>query len=136
MGTQLNPYISFNGDAREALAFYESIFGGTLRTNTYGEYGQEGEAADQLMHGHLETEGGLVLMVADVPPGEGTRSGENIAISLSGEDEAELRGYWDGLSEGADVTVPLEPQMWGDIFGQLVDRFGIAWMVNINKPEG
>jgi len=83
------------------------------------------------MHARLNTPAGFTLMGADTPPGMEHTPGSNITVSLSGDDSAELRGYWDKLGEGATVTVPLEKQMWGDEFGMLVDRFGIGWMVNI-----
>lgn len=83
----------------------------------------------------LESPQGFVLMAADVPPGMEHRPGNNIAISLSGDDAAEMRGYWDKLSAGGDVTMPLEKQVWGDEFGMCTDRFGISWMVNINQPR-
>ena len=74
-------------------------------------------------------------MGADNPPGSALTAGNNIAVSLSGDDDAALRGYWDKLSDGATVTVPLEKQMWGDVFGMCTDRFGIQWMVNIGQPQ-
>lgn len=70
-------------------------------------------------------------MGADIPPGGEQPAGSSITISLSGGDEVELRGYWDQLVGGGTVAVPLEQQMWGDLFGQCADRFGTAWMVNI-----
>jgi PhnB protein len=130
MATRLNPYISFAGDARQAMEFYEQVFGGTLVLNTFGEFG----AADQpdgIMHGMLETKSGYTIMGADTPPGQPHEPGNNIAVSLSGDDSGELHGYWDQLSAGGTVTMPLEKQMWGDEFGLLTDRFGITWMVNI-----
>ncbi len=135
MATRLNPYLSFPGTAREALQFYEQVFGGTLALNTFGESGaQDGTEADKIMHGMLETTSGFTLMGADVPPGMERDPGHNIAISLSGDDAGELRGYWQALSGGGTVTLPLERQMWGDEFGMCVDRFGIQWMVNITQP--
>jgi PhnB protein len=133
--TRLNPYISFEGNAREALEFYEEVFGGTLRMNTFGEYGGgDSDQSDKIMHGMLEGPNGLTLMGADNPPGEAPlQPGNNIAMSLSGEDGETLRGYWEKLSAGGQVSVPLEKQMWGDEFGMCVDRFGIAWMVNITS---
>ena len=132
MASRLNPYLSFDGDARAALERYQEIFGGTLTLNTFGDFGQAGTPdADKIMHGMLETPSGFTLMGADTPPGMEHTPGTNITVSLSGEDSAELRGYWEKLGEGATVTVPLEKQMWGDEFGMLVDRFGIGWMVNI-----
>jgi len=132
VGSRLNPYISFSDNAREALEFYAQALGGELRMNTFGEYGQQDTpAADKIMHGMLETPSGFTLMAADTPPGVDHQPGANIAVSLSGEDADELRGYWEKLSEGGTVTVPLEKQMWGDEFGMLIDKFGIGWMVNI-----
>jgi PhnB protein len=87
------------------------------------------------MHAQLETPSGFTLMGSDTPPGMEFKPGSNFAVSLSGEDAGELRGYWDKLAEGANVTVPLEKQMWGDEFGQCVDKFGVAWMVNIGAPQ-
>jgi PhnB protein len=133
----LNPYISFRNNARQAMEFYKDVFGGTLTMSTFGEYGDpNAPGADGIMHGQLETDKGFTLMGADTPPGmEARNPGDNITISLSGDDEQELRGYWDKLSQGGTVTLPLEKQMWGDLFGQCTDQFGIAWMVNISQPQ-
>ena len=135
MASRLNPYVSFAGDARQAMEFYQEVFGGTVRLNTFGEYGApDSPDADKIMHGMLETDRGFTLMGADTPPGMQHNPGTNIAISLSGDDADELRGYWDKLSAGGTVSVPLEKQMWGDEFGMCVDRFGIGWMVNVSQP--
>ncbi len=75
-------------------------------------------------------------MGADTPPGMSHNPGDNIAVSLSGDDGDELRGYWDKLSAAGTVSAPLEKQMWGDEFGMCVDAYGIAWMVNIAQPQG
>ena len=136
MASLLNPYLSFDGDARQAMEFYESVFGGTLTLSTFGEFGAaDAPEADKIMHGQLETASGYTIMGADVPPGVEHQPGSNIAVSLSGDDADELRGYWTRLSEGGTVTVPLEKQMWGDEFGMCADRFGIGWMVNIGQPQ-
>ena len=138
MAAQLNPYLTFPGTAREAMTFYQQVLGGDLTMNTFAEYGQEGEGSDGIMHAHLETPLGFVLMASDTAPGqgEGFTPGSNMSVSLSGDDPS-LRRYWEGLAEGATVTMPLEKQMWGDEFGMLTDRFGIPWMVNIGatSPE-
>ncbi|HEY6932027.1 MAG TPA: VOC family protein [Marmoricola sp.] len=132
MSSRLNPYVSFRDDAREALEFYRSVFGGELNTSTFGDFGDpKSPEAKLIMHGMLETSSGFTLMAADTPPGMDFDPGSRISISLSGDDEAELRGYWDKLAEGATVTMPLEKQMWGDVFGMCTDRFGVTWMVNI-----
>lgn len=131
MATRLNPYISFKDNAREAMEFYSSVFGGELAVNTFGEYGDTGPSADKVMHSQLETPSGYTIMGADTPEGMPYEPGTNITVSLSGDDADELRGYWDKLSDGGTVTMPLEKQMWGDEFGMVTDRFGIGWLVNI-----
>jgi PhnB protein len=136
MTSRLNPYISFNGDARDAMEFYKSVLGGKLDLNTFGSLGgAEGDDADKIMHAQLETDLGFTLMGADTPSHMEFTPGNTMTVSLSGDDGDQLRGYWEGLSEGGNVTVPLEKQMWGDEFGMLVDRFGVAWMVNISQPS-
>jgi PhnB protein len=136
VASRLNPYINFADNAREAMEFYKTVFGGTLTINTYGEYGPpDAPEADKIMHGQLETDKGFTLMGADNPPGSEHNPGNNMTVSLSGEDAGELRGYWEKLAEGGTVSVPLEKQMWGDEFGMLVDQFGIPWMVNIGPPR-
>ncbi|NEY31105.1 VOC family protein [Streptomyces sp. PRKS01-65] len=135
MAVRLNPYLSFDGDAREAMEFYREVFGGTLTLSTYGEFGQpDAPDADKIMHGMLEAPGGLTLMGADVPPGTAHTPGSAFSVSLSGDDAAALRGYWEKLSAGGSVAVPLERQMWGDVFGMCTDRFGTPWMVDIAEP--
>jgi PhnB protein len=136
VASRLNPYISFAGNARQAMEFYQQVFGGTLTLNTFGDFGQQdSDYADKIMHGLLETDSGFTLMASDTPPGMEFNPGGNIAVSLSGDDADELRGYWEKLSDGGTVSVPLEKQMWGDEFGACKDRFGIDWMVNIGQPQ-
>ena len=138
MPSRLNPYVSFADNARQAMEFYQQVFGGELALNTYGEYGmpQDAPESNRIMHGMLETDGGFTLMGADNPPGMEFQPGNNMAISLSGDDADELRGYWEKLSAGGKVSMPLEKQMWGDEFGMCEDQFGVAWMVNIAQPQG
>lgn len=130
----LNPYLSFTGNARDALEFYRSVFGGELTISTYGEFqmAEAGSAdADRVMHGQLTTSSGFTLMASDIPPGTPLNQGSSITISLSGSEGDGLRGYWDSLADGGNVSMPLEKAPWGDYFGQLTDRFGTDWMVNI-----
>jgi PhnB protein len=136
MASRLNPYLNFDSNARQAMEFYQGVFGGTLNLNTFGEFGSQDTAeADKVMHAQLETDSGFTLMASDTPAGMQRNVGDNISISLSGDDAAALRGYWEKLSDGGNVTMPLEKQMWGDEFGMCVDRFGIPWMVNINQQQ-
>ncbi|MDR7086063.1 PhnB protein [Aeromicrobium panaciterrae] len=134
MATKLNPYISFRDNAKEAAEFYHSVFGGELEINTFGDTPGMADTseAELVMHASIVTPGGLTLFLADTPEHvEQSPGGGNIQISLSGDDEAELRGYFDGLSAGGTPGVPLEKVPWGDTFGMFTDKFGIAWMVNI-----
>jgi PhnB protein len=135
VSTLLNPYISFRDTARDALTFYQSVFGGDLALSTFGDFHASDDPAetDKIMHGMLTTEKGLVLMGADTPNSMDYSPGNNISVSLSGDDEAELRGYYDKLSgDGGTVTVPMDRAPWGDIFGMCTDKFGIAWLVNVS----
>ena len=137
MTSRLNPYLSFNGDARDAMEFYRSVFGGELNVSTFGESGMpDGPGADKLMHAQLETPAGFTLMASDTPPGmDYTAPNSAISVSLSGDDQ-DLRGYWEKLAEGGSVMMPLEKQSWGDEFGMCVDRYGTPWMVNISQQQG
>lgn len=136
MASRLNPYVSFDGNAREAMEFYKYVFGGELTVNTFGEYGSDDAAiADKTMHAQLENDRGFTLMASDTAPGMPHQLGTNMAISLSGDDAGELHDYWDKLATGGTVTMPLEKQVWGDEFGMVVDRFDISWMVNIAHPH-
>ena len=136
MAAKLNPYLQFRDNARDAITYYQDVFGGELAISTFGEFGggddTHGAQADGVMHAQLETPHGFTLMASDVPPGMDT-GGDigNGTISLSGDDDADLRGFFDRLADGGRVTMPLEKQMWGDEFGMLTDKFGIDWMVNI-----
>lgn len=132
----LNPYISFNGNAREAMEFYQSVFGGELTVSTFGEFQMpdvSADDADKVMHSQLSTPAGFTLMASDLPSVMPPAPSEtNITVSLSGVEAEELQGYWDGLAAGGQVGMPLTPAPWGDSFGQLTDKFGVAWMVNIS----
>ena len=135
MASRLNPYISFPGNAREAMEFYREVFGGKLEVNTFGEFEPNAPHGDNIMHSMLETDSGFTLMGSDTPPGMEYNPGTNISISVSGEDADELRGYWENLSGSGTVMVPLETQMWGAEFGSCVDRFGTIWLVNIGPAQ-
>lgn len=133
MTTRLNPYLSFRDNAREAMEFYRSVFGGQLDVSTFGESGMSQDASDQdlVMHSQLETDDGFTLMGADTPAHLQFSEGSNGSVSLSGDETERLTALWESLSDGATVTVPLEPAPWGASFGMLTDKFGVPWMVNI-----
>ena len=133
MQTLLNPYISFKDNAREAMEFYITVFGGKLVMNTFKEFhaSQDPSEDDKIMHSMLEADNGITFMAADTPNSMEYRLGTNISISLSGDNEVELKTYFEKLSTGGIVTMPLEKAPWGDSFGMCTDKFGINWMVNI-----
>ena len=136
MVSRLNPYLSFPGNAREALEFYKDVFGGDVRMSTFGEFGTKEPAfQDKIMHGMLTTRAGYTIMASDTGPGMTTTVGNNVVCSISGDDSEELHRYWDRLSSSGMVSVPMDKQMWGDEFGSCVDKFGVEWMVNIAQPE-
>ncbi|HLE14018.1 MAG TPA: VOC family protein [Anaerolineales bacterium] len=133
MQSKLNPYLSFKDTARQAMEFYQSVFGGKLAMNTFKEFQASDDPSEdeKIMHAILEAENGITLMAADTPNRMEYRDGTNISISLSGDNEAELRRYFEKLSVGGMVTQPLEKAPWGDTFGMCTDQFGINWMVNV-----
>jgi PhnB protein len=133
MQSRLNPYISFKDNAREAMEFYKTVFGGKLVMNTFKEFNASADPSEdnKIMHSMLEADNGITFMAADTPSSMEYRPGKNISISLSGDNEEELRSYWEKLSAGGTIHQPLEKAPWGDTFGMLTDKFGIEWMVNI-----
>lgn len=136
MAVRLNPYLGFRDRAQEAMEFYREVFGGELQRSTFAEFGASEDPAEQdkTMHATLVTDAGLVLMASDTPNSMALPEDSPHSIALNGtaDDEAELRRYWDALSDGASaVPMPLERAPWGDVFGMCVDRFGVQWMVNI-----
>jgi PhnB protein len=136
MASRLNPYLNFNGNARQALEFYTSVFGGNLNLNTFADLGAQGTPdADKIMHGQLETDAGYTIMAADVPSTMQYEPMAGCSVSLSGDDADALRGYWQKLAEGGTTTMPMEKQSWGDEFGMCVDKFGVPWLVNISQPQ-
>lgn len=132
----LNPYLNFRGQAREAMEFYRSVLGGELTVSTFGDFqmpGVDEDEKDSIMHSQLTTAAGFTLMGSDVPA---TMPGEisNGTVSISGNETDEIRGYFDGLADGGQVAMPLDQAPWGDYFGQLTDKFGVQWLVNIAGP--
>lgn len=136
--TTLNPYLSFRDSAKDAMGFYQTVFGGDLTMSTFAEFHASEDPAEQdkIMHSQLVTAKGMVLMGADTPNSMDYTPGNNISVSLSGADEAELRGYFDKLADGGAVSVPMEKAPWGDIFGMCKDKFGIDWLVNVGTEPG
>lgn len=129
--TFLTPYLYFGGNCREAMNFYQDIFGGDLTVMTFGDsYPAEAEhLRDQVMHANI-MEGPIELMACDDPEGHNHGLG-NVRLTLHGTDEATLSAWFDRLAEGGTVLQAPERQVWGDVYGELTDRFGVRWMLNI-----
>jgi PhnB protein len=134
MPTKLNPYLNFRDNTREAMEFYKSVFGGKLTLSTFKEFGasQDPSEADKIMHSVLEADNGITFMAADTPNHMEYKPGTTFNMSLSGDNEAELRGYFEKLAADGSIAMPLEKAPWGDTFGMVVDKYGVQWLVNIS----
>ncbi|MCU1407132.1 MAG: 3-demethylubiquinone-9 3-methyltransferase [Glaciihabitans sp.] len=138
MPTRLNPYLGFRDNAREAMEFYKTVFGGDLTLSEFGDMmaSEDPREATKIMHGELVTGDGLTVMAADTPNSMPFNPGDNYSVSLSGEDAAELTGYWDKFSNAGTVLQPLVEAPWGDSFGMCRDQFGVTWLINIAGSKG
>ena len=137
MTTKLEPHISFRDNTRQAMEFYKSVFGGKLTMSTFQEFhaSQDPSEDNKIMHAVLVAENGITFMASDTPNRMEYRPGMNFSMSLSGENAAEIKTYFEKLSAGGKVTMPLEKAAWGDTFGMCTDKFGVGWMVNISSPK-
>ena len=133
MQSKLNPYLSFKDNARQAMQFYQTVFGGKLAMSTFKEYNasQDPSEDNKIMHAMLEADNGITFMASDTPDHMEYKAGTNYSMSLSGDNQAELQGYFQKLSTGGNVTMPLGKAPWGDTFGMLTDKFGVSWLINI-----
>jgi PhnB protein len=137
MQPSLTPYLIFNGNAAEAMKFYHSLLGGELKMQTFEEakMARNPQEKDLIIHATLKNEG-LSIMASDSMPERAAKFGDNVHISLSGKDGAALTAVFDGLAKGGKVDFPLAKQFWGDTYGQVTDKFGVHWMVNIeSQPQ-
>jgi PhnB protein len=134
MRSTLNPYLSFKDNTREAMEFYRTVFGGKLNVSTFKDYhaSQDPSEDNLIMHSVLEADNGITFMASDTPNRMEYRTGTNMSMSLNGDNEAELKAYFEKLSAGGIVTMPLEKAIWGDSFGMCTDKFGVQWLVNIS----
>ena len=137
MQTSLNPYLSFKDKTREAMEFYKTVFGGKLMMSTFKEFhaSQTPDEDNLIMHSVLEADNGITFMASDTPVRMEYRVGTNFSMSLSGDNEAELRAYFEKLATNGNISMPLEKALWGDTFGMLTDQFGVFWIMNITGPK-
>jgi PhnB protein len=137
MQTKLNPYLSFKDNTREAMEFYRTVFGGKLNVSTFKEFhaSQDPSEDNMIMHSQLDADNGITIMASDTPNRMEYRPGTHMSMSLSGDNEAELKAYFEKLSAGGTITMPLEKAIWGDWFGMCTDKFGVPWLVNITAQK-
>ena len=124
------------GKTREAMEFYASVFDGKLTMQTYADGGMpcKPEEAHLIMHAELRSPD-IMFMAADGNSEHTVSMGDNIKMSLSGDDEEKLTRYFNALSVGGTVSQPLMKAPWGDTFGMLVDKFGVHWMVDVGMKK-
>lgn len=137
MSITTTTHLNFRGEARAALEFYRSVFGGDLVAVTYADAGavQDESEADQVMWGQVRAADGFHVMAYDVPNRLAYTPGENAYfVSVRGETVEEVTGYWDKLVDGATVVVPLGPAAWAPAYGMVRDRFGVVWVVDVAAP--
>ena len=138
MKSHLNPYLNFRDSTRQAMEFYHSIFGGKLSISTFKDFGAAQSPSEEnlIMHSQIDTDKGTLFMAADTPSSYPYSQGTDMYMSLSGDDAAELTGYFEKLAVGGTVEQPLMAAPWGDTFGMLRDKYGVKWMVNIAPKRG
>ncbi len=133
MSINVTPHVNFRGNAREALNFYQSVFGGDLIIVSYADMGNEDQqTAQHVSWGQVESNAGFRLMAYDAYPHlNWDRGQDSFFVSVRGTDESELQDYWGKLVEGAEVRQPLSPAPWAPLYGQLKDKFGVTWVLDI-----
>ncbi|CAL9562839.1 hypothetical protein SUDANB121_04691 [Nocardiopsis dassonvillei] len=134
MAITTTAHVNFRGDARAALEFYRSVFGGDIAVITYRDaHSVTDEAeADQVMWGRVESAAGFRIMAYDVPGRTGWNPGEKpFFVSVRGDSVEEVTGYWEALAEGATVVQPLGASGWARVYGMLEDRFGLTWVLDV-----
>jgi len=137
MSVSVVTHLNLRGDARAALEFYRSVFGGDLTIVSYQDAGnvQDPAEANQVMWGQVAAANGFRVMAYDVPSRLPWSRGENpFFVSLRGETTEEITAFWEKLSLGATVVQPLAPAQWAPVYGMLKDRFGITWVVDVVSP--
>jgi PhnB protein len=131
-------HANFRGQAREALAFYHSVFGGDLSLATYADIhsAESPDQADHIAFGRVKAPNGFDIMAYDVQPSKGYDPGENaFYITLQGNDTDEIKAQWDGLADTATILIPLAPAPFAALYGMLTDRYGITWIIGVDNPE-
>ncbi len=131
-------HLNFRGEARAALTFYRSVFGGEVKIVSYGDMGaaHDRSEADQVMWGQVDADNGFRVMAFDVLSPRPWNPGENaFFVSLLGTATEEIVAYWEGLADGATILHPLGPVQWTPLYGMLKDKFGVTWVMDVPEPD-
>lgn len=134
--TQINSYLTFNGNCREAMTFYKECLGGELALQKIGESPLGAQLPPQMKENILHStliKNGLVLMASDMVGEEGLIKGNAVSLMLNCSSEEEIKTAYAKLSEGGKATNPLHDTFWGAIFGDLTDKFGNQWLLHYDK---
>jgi PhnB protein len=132
----LTPYIHFPGTAREALTFYADVFGGTTQLHTFAEFGRDGGSPEAIAHGYL-VDAPISPYAADAGEGEPAFRAEGLMLSLLGTaDPATLREWFGRLAEGGTIVDDLQHRAWGASDGQVIDRYGLHWLIGFEDEPG
>ncbi|ONK12132.1 VOC family protein [Streptomyces sp. MP131-18] len=137
MSVTTTTHLNFRGTAREALDFYQSVFGGRTVVVTYKDSGavRHESEADWVTWGEVAGDNGFHVMAYDVPSQLPWHQGENpFFVSVRGDDAEEISALWGRLAEGSTVVHPLEPSQWAPLYGMLTDRFGVTWVLDVAAP--
>lgn len=136
--TQINSYLSFNGNCREAMNFYQQCLGGELTLQTIGESPladkMPQQMKDSILHSTL-TKDSLVLMATDMVSDQGLLRGNGVSLMLNCSSEEEIRTFYNKLSDGGKATHPLEITFWGALFGDLTDKYGNNWLLHFDSSK-
>ncbi|MCU1405855.1 MAG: hypothetical protein JWQ43_2158 [Glaciihabitans sp.] len=148
MSITTTTHLNFRGDARVALEFYASVFGGEVTIATYGDFGMPRDVpgANNVVFGQVQTTDGFRVMAYDIPGQSGasaktagstyrengvTITDQPFFVSVRGENLDEVQGYWAALSVGATIVEPLAASAWSPGFGMLTDSFGVTWILDV-----
>lgn len=151
MALTTTTHLNFRGDAREALEFYQSVFGGRLTVVAYGDFGMPKELpdADKVVFGQVSAENGFTIAAYDAPSGSPaapvpaattrenglTLTGERFFVAVGGDTADEISALWDKLSAGAEIVEKFGPSAFSPGFGMLTDRFGVTWILQVNAAQ-
>lgn len=132
----ITPYLTFNGTCRQAMTFYKDILGGDLELMDFASSPMEvpDEAKNNIMHAILSTNS-FTLMASDTMPNQAVTNGNSVSLSINCQSTDEINHLFNSLSEGGEITMPLEDTFWGARFGMLTDKFGTCWMFNYDYPQ-